>query len=63
MLTDSPQQPGDPQPNKTAYGATTSSSKSSGDSTGLGIGLYAFLLVGGLAGYGAWQYLQQQQAV
>ncbi|KAH6688277.1 cytochrome b5-like heme/steroid binding domain-containing protein, partial [Plectosphaerella plurivora] len=55
-------QPGDPSPSKTAYGATTSSSKSSGDSTGFGIGLYAVLLIGGLGGYAAWQYLQQQQA-
>ena len=54
-------QPGDPEPNKPSYGATTSSSKSSGDSTGFGIGLYAVLLIGGLGGYAAWQYLQQQQ--
>lgn len=54
-------QPGDPSPNKTSYGATTTSTKSSGDSTGFGIGLYAVLLIGGLGGYAAWQYLQQQQ--
>lgn len=54
-------QPGDPEPNKPSYGATTSSSKSSSDSTGFGIGLYAILLIGGLGGYAAWQYLQQQQ--
>jgi uncharacterized protein HemX len=30
-------------------------------SAGLGIGLYAIVLIGGLIGYGAYQYLQQQQ--
>jgi uncharacterized membrane-anchored protein len=28
----------------------------------MGIGLYAVILVGGLAAYAAYQYLQQQQA-
>lgn len=31
------------------------------DSAGFGVGLYAILLIGGVLGYGAYQYLQQQQ--
>ncbi|GMF73329.1 unnamed protein product [Aspergillus oryzae] len=37
--------------------ATTNASSNSGSSTGLGVGLYAFLLVGGAVAYGAYQYL------
>ncbi|KAL9942718.1 hypothetical protein D7B24_004827 [Verticillium nonalfalfae] len=50
---------GDPAPNKPA--ASTSSSSNNADTSGIGIGLYAVLLVGGAAAYGAYQYLQQQQ--
>ncbi|GMG01005.1 unnamed protein product [Aspergillus oryzae var. brunneus] len=37
--------------------ATTNASSNSGSSTGLGVGLYAFLLIGGAVAYGAYQYL------
>lgn len=58
--TDSaPRQAGDPAPNKPA--ASTSSSSNNADTSGIGIGLYAVLLVGGAVAYGAYQYLQQQQ--
>ncbi|OIW24906.1 putative cytochrome b5 [Coniochaeta ligniaria NRRL 30616] len=36
--------------------------KANTESAGLGIGLYAVVLIGGALAYGAYQYLQQQQA-
>ncbi|KAF3358659.1 Transport protein particle subunit trs23 [Verticillium dahliae VDG1] len=42
---------GDPAPNKPA--ASTSSSSNNADTSGIGIGLYAVLLVGGAVAYGA----------
>ncbi|KAK1143284.1 hypothetical protein N8T08_006811 [Aspergillus melleus] len=48
--------PGDPAPKAHAQPATSSGSS---DSSGLGVGLYAFLLVGGAIAYGAYQYLQK----
>ncbi|KAI5923529.1 cytochrome b5 [Camillea tinctor] len=52
-------QPGDPAP-KAAPAASASASTSS--SGGLGGALYAVVLIGGLAAFGAYQYLQAQQA-
>ena len=52
-------QPGDPAPS--SHGATPSGSGSS-DSSGLGIGLYAAILVGGAIAYYAYQYLQNAEA-
>lgn len=48
--------PGDPAPKAHAQPAASSGSS---DSSGLGVGLYAFLLVGGAIAYGAYQYLQK----
>lgn len=53
-------QPGDPKPKTPLPGAVAPAANN--ESAGLGIGLYALLLIGGLVGYGAYQYLQQQQA-
>ncbi|KAL2870796.1 cytochrome b5-like heme/steroid binding domain-containing protein [Aspergillus lucknowensis] len=49
-------QPGDPVPK--VHAQTSADSSSSGSSSGFGIGLYAILLIGGAAAYGAFQYLQ-----
>ncbi|PWY70986.1 cytochrome b5 [Aspergillus heteromorphus CBS 117.55] len=40
----------------------SSSGPSSSGEAGMGVGLYAFLLVGGLIAYGAYQYLQTASA-
>lgn len=53
-------QPGDPSPKASAPGAV-SPAASTGQATGLGIGVYAFLVVGGAVAYFAYQYLQQQE--
>ncbi|OAA59504.1 Cytochrome b5 [Cordyceps fumosorosea ARSEF 2679] len=52
-------QPGDPAP-KAAPTAKAANSGSA-DSTGLGIGLYGIVLIGGIIGYVGYQYLQNQQ--
>ncbi|KAK3381353.1 putative membrane bound hemo protein [Podospora didyma] len=51
---------GDPKPKAAPTGAVAASAQTEG--AGLGVGLYAVVLVGGLIAYGAYQYLQQQQA-
>lgn len=53
-------QPGDPTPKAPKPGAVTPAA-STGDATGLGIGVYAIVLIGGAAAYFAYQYLQAQQ--
>ncbi|KAK5995035.1 putative cytochrome b5 [Cladobotryum mycophilum] len=53
-------QAGDPSP-KTQT-APVSAGANNADNTGLGIGLYAFVFIGGLAAYFGYQYLQAQQA-
>ncbi|PSS03440.1 cytochrome b5 [Coniella lustricola] len=53
-------QPGDPTPKAPKPGAVTPAA-STGDATGLGIGVYAFVLIGGAISYFAYQYLQAQQ--
>ncbi|KAJ5354486.1 hypothetical protein N7541_005530 [Penicillium brevicompactum] len=53
-------QPGDPEP-KQAHTASDSSSSSS-STAGFGVGLYAVILIGGAIAYGAYNYLQAQQA-
>ncbi|CAG7920330.1 unnamed protein product [Penicillium olsonii] len=52
--------PGDPEP-KAAHAAPSSSSSSS-STAGFGVGLYAVVLIGGAIAYGAYNYLQAQQA-
>ncbi|KAK1579769.1 cytochrome b5 [Colletotrichum navitas] len=51
-------QPGDPAPKKQAAATSSASSTESG---GFGIGLYAVLLIGGILAYVGYQYQQQQQ--
>ena len=50
-------QEGDPKP-KVVPGQASSASTSG--STGMGIGLYAIILLGGAAAFGAYKYLQSQ---
>ncbi|EFR04975.1 cytochrome b5 [Nannizzia gypsea CBS 118893] len=52
--------PGDPAP--AAAPTTTAASTGSSDSTGLGVGLYAVVLVGAALAYGVYQYMATQQA-
>ncbi|KAL2017174.1 hypothetical protein VTK56DRAFT_2543 [Thermocarpiscus australiensis] len=52
--------PGDPKPKAPVPGAVAPAANTSG--AGLGVGLYAIVFVGGLIAYGAYQYLQKQQA-
>ncbi|KAK4252451.1 putative cytochrome b5 protein [Corynascus novoguineensis] len=52
--------PGDPKPKTPLPGAVAPAANN--ESAGFGVGLYAILLIGGLLGYGAYTYLQQQQA-
>ncbi|KAK4463811.1 putative cytochrome b5 protein [Cladorrhinum samala] len=52
--------PGDPKPKTPQPGAVAPAANN--DSAGLGVGLYAFLLIGGGIAYYAYQYLQAQQA-
>ncbi|CAI7657825.1 unnamed protein product [Penicillium glandicola] len=52
--------PGDPAPK--AQEAASYSSSSSSSASGFGVGLYAVILVGGAIAYGAYNYLQAQQA-
>lgn len=54
-------QAGDPTPKAPKPGAVTPAA-STGDATGLGIGVYAIVLIGGAAAYFAYNYLQAQQA-
>jgi cytochrome b involved in lipid metabolism len=51
--------PGDPKPKTPLPGAVAPAANN--ESAGFGVGLYAIILIGGLIGYGAYQYLQQQQ--
>lgn len=53
-------QAGDPTPKAPLPGALAPQANTG--SAGLGIGLYAFVLLGGVLAFGAYQYLQQQQA-
>jgi len=50
---------GDPAPKVTT---TTTAPRSSDAATGLGIGLYAIILLGGAAAFGAYKYVQSQGA-
>jgi hypothetical protein len=60
-IADRVAQPGDPKP-KTPLPGAVSPAANNDSATGLGIGVYAILLIGGAIGYFAYQYLQQQQA-
>jgi cytochrome b involved in lipid metabolism len=51
-------QPGDPVPKLTSTINSVTSGSSSGGAPGLGVGLYAIVLIGVVAAYGAWQYMQ-----
>ncbi|KAK3955073.1 cytochrome b5-like heme/steroid binding domain-containing protein [Pseudoneurospora amorphoporcata] len=55
--------PGDPKPNLKAHGhGAVSPAAQTGTATGLGVGLYAIIVLGGAAAFFAYQYLQAQQA-
>jgi len=49
-------QPGDPEPKAQAY-PPPSAGGSSGGNAGMGVGLYAILLIGGALAFGAYKYL------
>ncbi|CAF9909774.1 MAG: hypothetical protein ALECFALPRED_005994 [Alectoria fallacina] len=49
--------PGDPAPSAATQAASASTASKS-DSAGMGVGLYALVLVGGIAAFGAYKYLQ-----
>lgn len=51
-------QPGDPAPK---INQTSSSTSTTSANTGMGIGLYAVILIGGAAAFGAYKYMQSQQ--
>jgi len=50
---------GDPKPS-TAVNSSGAIHTSTTSSSGIGIGLYVAILVGGVAAFGAWKYLQMQ---
>jgi len=50
--------PGDPAPKVNQTSSTTTATSAN---TGMGIGLYAVILVGGAAAFGAYKYMQSQQ--
>ncbi|TEY60730.1 hypothetical protein BOTCAL_0177g00040 [Botryotinia calthae] len=50
--------PGDPAPTAPAANAYSSTSQ---DEAGMGAGLYAIILIGGLAAFGAYKYILTQQ--
>lgn len=50
-------QPGDPAPKTFEPGATPSGT----DNAGMGVGLYAVILLGGLLAFGAYKYMQASQ--
>jgi len=54
-----PRQSGDPKPKTPLPGAVAPAANT--ESAGLGVGLYFVMLIGGLAAFGAYQYMQQQQ--
>ncbi|TPX10236.1 uncharacterized protein E0L32_001433 [Thyridium curvatum] len=51
-------QEGDPVPNAGIPGAVSPQAQT-GAATGLGVGLYAIIILGGALAYGAYQYMQQ----
>ncbi len=53
-------QAGDPKP-KAASSGSLAPAAQTGSATGLGVGLYALVVIGGALGFFAYQYLQQQQ--
>ncbi|KAJ5467386.1 hypothetical protein N7475_005138 [Penicillium sp. IBT 31633x] len=52
--------PGDPVAK--AHASPSSSASTSSSTSGFGVGLYAVILIGGAIAYGAYNYLQAQQA-
>ncbi|KAF2181094.1 cytochrome b5 [Zopfia rhizophila CBS 207.26] len=49
---------GDPKPKTYEPGATSTATS---DSASMGVGLYVFILIGGVLAFGAYKYLQAQQ--
>ncbi|KAK3941630.1 cytochrome b5-like heme/steroid binding domain-containing protein [Diplogelasinospora grovesii] len=52
--------PGDPKPKAPTPGSIAPAAQTG--AAGMGVGLYALVLIGGLVAFGAYQYMQQQQA-
>ena len=57
--TPHPSQPGDPKP--TSMNQQTRTTPMPSQSTGMGLGLYALILIGGGLAFGAYKYLQANQ--
>ncbi|KAI7699269.1 hypothetical protein KC353_g16543, partial [Hortaea werneckii] len=57
----STEQAGDPAPKSSAPSTSTASAPKTSDAGGLGMGVYALILVGGAVAFFAYQYLQSQQ--
>ncbi|KHO01769.1 Cytochrome b5 [Metarhizium album ARSEF 1941] len=53
-------QPGDPAP-KSAHATSSGASSGNSDNTGVGIGVYFIILIGGALGYLGFQYMAKQQ--
>lgn len=53
---------GDPEPKKGATDKISAGPGGSSDSSGLGVGLYAIVLVGALAAYFAYTFLQSKDS-
>ncbi|KAK3175271.1 hypothetical protein OEA41_002518 [Lepraria neglecta] len=51
--------PGDPAPHQTTSSSSTSTAPKT-EGASMGVGLYALVLLGGLAAFGAYKYLQMQ---
>jgi hypothetical protein len=60
MLTTIAKQPNDP-PAKPQQTTTSSQSTGSASQSGMGVGLYAMILVGGAVAFFGYQYMQQSQ--
>jgi len=58
QFTDLILQPGDPAPKVSAPSGSTATS---GDNTGMGVGLYAIILIGVGLAYGVFQYTKSQE--
>jgi len=51
-------EPGDPKPRVAAPNSGSAGANTSSNSGGLGVGLYALVILGGAAAFGAYKYLQ-----
>ncbi|KAK5113275.1 hypothetical protein LTR62_003612 [Meristemomyces frigidus] len=61
LIGDLKREAGDPAPKTATTSAVNAGPKSSTDAAGLGMGVYALILVGGALAFFAYQYLQSNQ--